>query len=241
MRTGGRKWDEIRPLTLERNYLLHPRGSVLIGMGATRVICTASLEEGVPPFLKNTGKGWLTSEYSMLPMATPTRKLRDSVRGRIDGRTHEIQRLIGRSLRAVTDLDAFGERTLYIDCDVIQADGGTRTAAITGSFIALVDAFRGYREDGLLDSMPVRDYVAALSIGVVGGEILLDLDYGEDSRADVDMNFIMTGGGKFIEIQGTAEQEPFDRYLFDRMWDAAAGGIARLIDRQREILGPLHP
>jgi ribonuclease PH len=210
-------------------------------MGATRVICTASLEEGVPPFLKNTGKGWLTSEYSMLPMATPTRKLRDSVRGRIDGRTHEIQRLIGRSLRAVTDLDAFGERTLYIDCDVIQADGGTRTAAITGSFIALVDAFRGYREDGLLDRIPVRDYVAALSIGVVGGEILLDLDYGEDSRADVDMNFIMTGGGKFIEIQGTAEQEPFDRDLFDRMWDAAARGIARLIDRQKEILGPLHP
>jgi len=241
MRAGGRKWDEIRRFLIHRDFLLHPKGSVLVEMGDTRVICTASFEEGTPPFLRNTGKGWLTAEYAMLPMATPTRKIRESTRGRIDGRTHEIQRLIGRSLRAVTDLDAFGERTLYIDCDVIQADGGTRTAAITGSFIALVEALRRYREEGLLDRLPIRDYVAALSIGVVAGGILLDLDYAEDSRADVDMNFIMTGSGKFIEIQGTAEKEPFDRNLFNGMWDAAAEGIARLIDRQREFLDPLHP
>ena len=240
MRAGGRKWDEIRRLSVQRDFLLHPKGSVLIEMGNTRLICTASLEEGAPPFLRNTGRGWLTAEYAMLPMATPTRKLRESTRGRIDGRTHEIQRLIGRSLRAVTDLGAFGERTLYIDCDVIQADGGTRTAAVTGAFIALVDALRQYGREGLLDRLPVRDYVAALSVGVVGGKTLLDLDYAEDSRADVDMNFVMTGSGKFIEIQGTAEKEPFGRDLFDGMWQAAAEGIGRLIDRQKELLGPLN-
>jgi len=239
MRSSGRRWDEIRQVVITRDFLMHPMGSVLIQMGNTRVICTATLEEGVPGFLRDTGRGWLTAEYSMLPMATDTRNTRDSVRGRVGGRTHEIQRLIGRSLRAVTDLTAFGERTMYIDCDVIQADGGTRSAAITGSFVAAVDAFRVLKGKGVIEKVPMNDYVAAVSAGVVDGNVLLDLEYEEDSRAEVDMNFVMTGSGLFVEVQGTAEQEPFDRTLLNSITDVAAQGVAKLVEKQIEIIGGL--
>jgi len=239
MRNKGRKPDEIRELKITRAFLTHPPGSVLIEMGNTRVICTATVEESVPQFLKNSGRGWLTAEYSMLPASTHTRSARESSRGRVGGRTHEIQRLIGRSLRAVTLLDAFGERTVYIDCDVIQADGGTRTASITGGFVALVDLFRKMREQGIVERLPVEDYVAAVSIGVVDKNIYLDLDYEEDSRAQVDMNFVMTGRGRFIEVQGTAEEEPFDRELLNRMTDIAVKGITEITRRQVEVLGRL--
>ncbi len=239
MRSNGRRPDEIRELKITRGFLKHPPGSVLIEMGNTRVICTATLEDTVPQFLKNSGQGWLTAEYSMLPASTHSRSSRESTRGRIGGRTHEIQRLIGRSLRAVTALDAFGERTIYIDCDVIQADGGTRSASITGGFVALVDLFRKMQKQGIVDRIPVEDYVAALSIGVVDCEIYLDLDYEEDSRAEVDMNFVMTGRGHFIEVQGTAEENPFDRELLNRMTDVAARGIAEITRRQVEVLGKL--
>jgi len=239
MRNKGRSPDEIRELKITRGFLTHPPGSVLIEMGNTRVICTATVEESVPQFLKNSGKGWLTAEYSMLPASTHSRTAREATRGRVGGRTHEIQRLIGRSLRAVTLLDAFGERTIYIDCDVIQADGGTRTASITGGFVALVDLFRKMRAQGIVERVPVDDYVAAVSIGVVDSDIYLDLDYEEDSRAQVDMNFVMTGRGRFIEVQGTAEEEPFDRDLLNRMTDIAVKGIAEITRRQVEVLGRL--
>lgn len=239
MRANGRRPDELRELTVTRNFLQHACGSVLIEMGKTKVICTASLEERVPPFLKYSGQGWLTAEYSMLPLSTPVRNLRESARGRIGGRTHEIQRLIGRSLRAVTDLTLLGEKTIYIDCDVIQADGGTRTASITGAFIALVDALRGWRDSGLIERFSISDYVSAISVGVVEGEVLLDLDYEEDSRADVDANFVMTRTGNIIEIQGTAEKVPFDRALFDQMIELASSGIDELARRQFELLGDL--
>jgi len=240
MRANGRKRDEMREVKITRNFLQHPNGSVLIEIGNTRVICTASLEDSVPPFLRNSGRGWLTAEYSMLPMSTPTRNVRESVRGRIGGRTHEIQRLIGRSLRAVTDLNSFGERTMYIDCDVIQADGGTRTASITGAFIAMMDAFRKLKEKGIIEKVPVKDFVSAISVGVVNGEILLDLAYKEDSTADVDMNFVMTRGGQFIEVQGTAEQAPFSRDLLDKMVDVATRGILELTEKQIEIFGEIN-
>ncbi len=240
MRANGRKRDEMREVKITRNFLQHPNGSVLIEIGNTRVICTASLEDSVPPFLRNSGRGWLTAEYSMLPMSTPTRNVRESVRGRIGGRTHEIQRLIGRSLRAVTDLNSFGERTMYIDCDVIQADGGTRTASITGAFIAMMDAFRKLKEKGIIEKVPVKDFVSAISVGVVNGEILLDLAYKEDSTADVDMNFVMTRGGQFIEVQGTAEQTPFSRDLLDKMVDVATIGILELTEKQLEIFGEIN-
>ncbi len=214
-------------------YLAHAEGSVLIEMGATKVLCTAS-GGGVPPFLRNTGNGWLTAEYAMLPMAGTTRTPRESSRGKVGGRTHEIQRLIGRSLRAVTDLDAFGERTIYIDCDVIQADGGTRTASITGSFVALVELFRKMKERGLVDRIPVEDSVAAVSVGVRGGEILLDLDYSEDSGADVDMNVVMTGSGRFIEVQGTAEESPFGGSISG---PHAGGGLRRHPGARRRAAG----
>jgi len=239
MKRTGRQWNEIRPVTITRGYLDHAPGSTLIEMGKTRVLCTATLEERVPPFLKDSGRGWLTAEYAMLPMSTPDRNVRESARGRIGGRTHEIQRLIGRSLRAITDLEVFGERTVYIDCDVIQADGGTRTASITGSFIALVDAFRALKEGGVVDTFPIRDYVAAVSVGQVGSDILLDLDYSEDSTAEVDMNFVMTGSGDMIEIQGTAEGAPFSRQLMDEMLDLATKGIEDLIRTEQDILGEL--
>ena len=239
MRSGGRRSNEIRQLKITRDFLKYPEGSVLIEMGNTKVICTATVEESVPAFLKNSGKGWLTAEYSMLPTSTHSRTPREATRGRVGGRTHEIQRLIGRSLRSVTSLDVFGERTIYIDCDVIQADGGTRSASITGGFVALVDLFRKMRQQGVVERVPIEDYVAAISIGVVDNDIYLDLDYEEDSRAHVDMNFVMTGKGSFIEIQGTAEEVPFERDLLDKMTDIASQGIAEITKKQVEVLGKL--
>ncbi len=239
MRHSGRAWNQLRDIRLTKDYLKHPKGSVLVEMGNTRVICTASVEETVPPFLRNTGRGWLTAEYSMLPASTHTRSARESSRGKVGGRTHEIQRLIGRSLRAVTHLEALGERTIYIDCDVIQADGGTRTASITGGFIALVEALRRMRDEGLITGLPVTDFVSAISVGLVDGRELLDLDYQEDSRAEVDMNFVMTGGGLFIEVQGTAEGKPFGKDLLERMTGLAQFGIAEITRRQKEIIGEL--
>jgi len=239
MRTNGREWNEIREVKITRDYLKYPEGAVLIEMGNTKVICTASIEDKVPAFLKNTGKGWLTAEYSMIPMSTQIRIPRESTRGRVGGRTHEIQRLIGRSLRAVTDLNTFGEKTIYIDCDVIQADGGTRTASITGGFVALVDLFRKLKQKGIVNNIPVGDYVSAVSVGVVDSQLNLDLEYEEDSRAEVDMNFIMTGNGLFIEVQGTAEEVPFSRELFEKMTDLAIHGIMEITKKQVEILGKL--
>jgi ribonuclease PH len=240
VRIDGRRKDEIREVRITRDYLNYPEGSVLIEMGNTKVICTAMMQDKAPAFLRNTGRGWLTSEYAMLPASTKDRIERESVRGRTGGRTHEIQRLIGRSLRAVTDLTIFGERTIYVDCDVIQADGGTRTASITGGFVALVDLFKKMKARGVVDRIPIQDYVSAVSVGIVDDEPLLDLNYSEDSRAGVDMNVVMTGGGSFIEIQGTAEKAPFSR---ERMLDLSAlaeRGIAKLIAKQRELLGELR-
>lgn len=227
----------MRDFRITMNYLRFAEGSVLVEMGHTKVLCAATVEDKIPPFLKNSGRGWLTAEYSMLPASTQNRSPRESTSGRIGGRTHEIQRLIGRSLRAVTDLRSFGERTITIDCDVIQADGGTRTAAITGGFVALVTLFRNLKERGMINSIPVKDSVSAVSVGMVDGQLLLDLDYREDSRADVDMNFVMTGSGLFIEVQGTAEALPFDRDRLNAMADLAAAGIRDLSRKQREILG----
>jgi len=239
MRANGRRPNEIRALKITRDFLKHPPGSVLIEMGNTKVICTATVEDSVPAFLKNSGKGWLTAEYSMLPTSTHSRTPRESTRGRIGGRTHEIQRLIGRSLRSVTSLDVYGEKTIYVDCDVIQADGGTRSASITGGFVALVDLFRKMREQGIVERIPVEDYVAAVSVGVVDNDIYLDLDYEEDYKAHVDMNFVMTGKGLFIEIQGTAEEAPFERDLLNKMTDIATRGIAEITRKQMEVLGKL--
>ena len=238
-RDDARRPDQLRPTTLTPNYLIHAEGSVLIEAGRTKVICSASVEDRVPPFRRNTGKGWITAEYSMLPRATTTRSTRESTAGKVGGRTHEIQRLIGRSLRAVSTLEALGERTIWIDCDVIQADGGTRTAAITGGFVALVFAVRRLRESGKIASMPVRDHVAAISVGIVAGAPMLDLAYSEDSTAEVDMNIIKTGDGRYIEVQGTAEGAPFGRDALDRLLELADAGIADLIALQRTILGDL--
>jgi ribonuclease PH len=239
-RNGGRRWNDIRDIRMTRDFLKYPEGSVLIEMGQTKVICTATMEDKAPAFLRNTGRGWLTSEYSMLPGSTQNRTDRESARGRIGGRTHEIQRLIGRSLRAVTNLNTFGERTIYIDCDVIQADGGTRTASITGGFVALVDLFRKLQKKGVVDRIPVCDYVSAVSVGIVDDQLLLDLDYEEDSRAEVDMNVIMTGHGLFIEIQGTAEKAPFSSERLHGMSALAEAGIEELIKKQVELLGDLN-
>jgi ribonuclease PH len=236
-RVDGRRWDQMRDFRITMNYLRFAEGSVLVEMGHTKVLCAATIEEKVPPFLKNSGRGWLTAEYSMLPASTQKRSPRESTSGKVGGRTHEIQRLIGRSLRTVTDLQRFGERTITIDCDVIQADGGTRTAAITGGFVALVNLFRSLKERGVVNSIPVKDSVSAVSVGMVDGQLLLDLDYHEDSRAEVDMNFVMTGSGLFIEVQGTAETLPFDRNRLNAMTDLAAAGIEVLGRKQREILG----
>jgi len=221
MRSDGRKPTQLRPLKITPRYIKSADGSVLIEMGDTKVICTAKLEERVPPFLRNSGKGWITAEYGMLPGSSQQRIGRESSRGKIGGRTHEIQRLIGRSLRAITDLRSLGERTVWIDCDVIQADGGTRTASITGAYVALIEAARNWREGGVMNVEPIRDSVAAVSIGIVEGKILLDLCYEEDSKADVDMNFVMTGSGKFIEVQGTAESSPFTKKQMERMAEIA--------------------
>lgn len=238
-RSDNRAPDQMRPLNIIPEFISTAEGSVLIELGNTRVICTASIEETVPSFLRNSGKGWITSEYAMLPRSTLTRTPRESSKGRIGGRTHEIQRLIGRSLRAVTDLSRLGERTIWIDCDVIQADGGTRTASITGAFVALGLALQKLVEAGTLTSAPLRDFVAATSIGIVDGEIMLDLSYEEDSRAEVDMNLVMTGGKKIVEIQGTAEQHPFDDAQLRRMMDLARRGIESLIARQQAVLSNL--
>jgi ribonuclease PH len=221
------------------SYIKTADGSVLIEMGGTRVICTAKLEERVPPFLRNSGKGWITAEYGMLPGSSQQRIGRESSRGKVGGRTHEIQRLIGRSLRAIADLKILGERTIWIDCDVIQADGGTRTASITGAYVAVAEAVRGWLSKGIITNDPVKDAVAAVSIGIVDGKILLDLCYEEDSKADVDMNFVMTGSGKFIEVQGTAESEPFTRKQMERMAEIAQDGIKELMKTQKKIIGSL--
>ena len=239
-RNSGRKFNELRPIKITNNYLMSDAGSVLVEFGNTKVICAASLDNKTAPFLRNTGKGWLTAEYSMLPMSTQTRTARESVRGRLGGRTHEIQRLIGRSLRTVTDLTAFGEKTIYLDCDVIQADGGTRTASITGAFIALVDLLKKMRQDGIVKEIPVSDFVSAISVGIIDNQVLLDLEYEEDSRADVDMNFVMTGSGLFIEVQGTAERVPFNKEQMAQMTDMASSGIRQIIERQKEIVGDLR-
>jgi len=229
----------MRPVKITPNYLKYAEGSVLIEAGDTRVICAASVEDKVPPFLKGTGSGWVTAEYGLLPRSTETRNVREASRGKVSGRTSEIQRLVGRSLRAVVDIEALGERTIWIDCDVIQADGGTRTASITGSFVAMYLAVRKLKEQGLIERMPVKDYVAAISVGIVDGEVVLDLDYAEDSRAEVDMNVVMNIKGEFIEIQGTAERNPFTRSQMDRLLDLAAGGIKELIAIQMGIIGEI--
>ncbi len=238
-RIDGRAFEQLRPVQITRNYIKYAEGSVLIEAGDTRVICTASIEDKVPPFLKGTGQGWVTAEYGMLPRSTHARSLRDSTRGRITGRTHEIQRLIGRSLRAVVDLEALGERTIWLDCDVIQADGGTRTAAITGGYVALVDALHYLVQKGQLEVMPLTDFVAAVSVGIVDGNLLLDLCYEEDRNAQVDMNIVMTGRGKLIELQGTAEQEPFSHESMSDLVDMAGQGILQLIEKQKQVLGDL--
>jgi len=239
MRSDKRASNELRQTTITPDFLEHAEGSVLIEAGRTRVICTASVEDRVPPFLRNTGKGWVTAEYGMLPRATSTRTQREASTGKVGGRTQEIQRLIGRSLRSVTNLPALGERTIWIDCDVIQADGGTRTASITGAFVALALALEKMREREMIKTIPLADYVAAISVGIVDGEPLLDLAYEDDSRADVDMNVVKTGGGRFIEIQGTAEAMPFGRDALDRLLDLADRGIGELVAKQKAIVGRL--
>lgn len=239
MRAGSRKPSDLRPVKITRNFIKHAEGSVLIEMGETKVICTASIEEKVPPFLKGSGKGWITSEYAMIPRSSQDRIPRESTKGKLGGRTHEIQRLIGRSLRAVVNLDALGERTLWIDCDVIQADGGTRTASITGSFIALADAFTLIQKKGLIKKIPLKDYLAAISVGRINGEVYLDLDYSEDSTAQTDMNVVMTGKEEFVEIQGTAEKGSFSREDLDQFLIYAKKGILELIDLQKQLIGHL--
>ena len=238
-RSDNRAPNQMRPVSIIPNYINTAEGSVLIELGNTRVICTASVEETVPAFLRNTGKGWISSEYAMLPRSTLTRTPREVTKGRPSGRTHEIQRLIGRSLRAVCDLERLGERTIWIDCDVIQADGGTRTASITGAFVALGLALEKLVEAGTLTAVPFRDYVAAVSVGIVDGEILLDLSYEEDSRADVDMNFVMTAGYKLVEVQATAERQVFDEQQLGKMIALARAGVQQLIAKQQAILGVL--
>ena len=237
MRPSGRKPDELRAVRIQRGFTRHAEGSVLVEFGETRVLCTASVEEKVPPFLRDSGRGWVTAEYGMLPRATNTRTDREAARGKQSGRTQEIQRLIGRSLRAVIDLASLGQRTVTIDCDVLQADGGTRTAAITGSFVALYDALTHLKAKGLLLAMPVRDFVAAVSVGVHQGTPVLDLDYAEDSACESDVNVVMTGAGGFVEVQGTAEGAPFSRAELDRLLALAQGGIARLVQHQKSALG----
>jgi ribonuclease PH len=237
MRMDNRAPNELRATRIHPQFLIHPEGSVLMESGRTRVICTASVEDRVPPFLRNSGKGWVTAEYGMLPRATSTRTQREASTGKVGGRTQEIQRLIGRSLRSVMKLELLGERTVWLDCDVIQADGGTRTASITGAFVALVLALHHLREKDLLQTMPVVEYVAATSVGIVDGARLLDLAYEEDSKAEVDMNIVMTGAGKFIEVQGTAEAAPFGRDALLEMLDLGQAGIQKLIALQKEAVG----
>jgi ribonuclease PH len=235
IRSDGRTPEGLRKVRITRNYLKHAEGSVLIELGDTRVVCAVSVEEKVPPFLKNTGKGWITAEYAMIPRATETRNTREFI-VRTQGRNFEIQRLIGRSLRSISALDGFGERTMWVDCDVIQADGGTRTAAITGAYVALVDAFNTMRERGMIEEIPLRDSVAAVSVGRIGGDFLLDMNYEEDVSAEVDMNFVITGGGNFVEVQGTAEESSFTREEMDEMTLVAVRGVRELVRIQRRTL-----
>jgi ribonuclease PH len=235
-RSYDRTPDQLRPVIFERGFTRYAEGSVLVSFGETRVLCNASVEENVPPFMRGEGRGWVTAEYSMLPRATQTRSPREAARGKIGGRTHEIQRLIGRSLRAVVDLEGLGERTIKIDCDVLQADGGTRTASITGAYVALSDALSGLLEKGLIERMPIIESVAAVSVGVVGGVALLDLDYQEDFQAQVDMNFVITSSGRFVEVQGTAEEEPFTVEELDALRDLARKGCADLTRLQQQAL-----
>lgn len=232
-RTDGRRADELRPVRIVPNYLEFPEGSALIELGKTRVLCTASVADGVPPFLRGKGRGWVTAEYSMLPRSTPTRSPREAAKGRIGGRTHEIQRLIGRSLRAVMNLEALGERTLMIDCDALQADGGTRTASITGAFVAVSLAVEDMLERGVIKKSPIIAAVAATSVGIVQGETLLDLNYEEDSQAEVDFNVVMTARGEFVELQGTAEGQPFSRETVDQVLALAERGISQLLEVQK--------
>jgi len=236
-RPSGRAAHELRAVRIHRHFTRHAEGSVLVEFGDTRVLCTASVEERVPPFLRGQGRGWVTAEYGMLPRSTHTRTDREAAKGKQSGRTQEIQRLIGRSLRSVVDMAVLGERTVQLDCDVIQADGGTRTASITGAFVALHDAFTGLLDRGLIERIPVTDYIAAVSVGVFEGTPVLDLDYAEDSECETDMNVVMTGRGHFVEVQGTAEGTPFSRKDLGAMLDLAEAGIGQLIALQRSSLG----
>ena len=235
-RAAGRAADQLRPVRLQRRYTRHAEGSVLVAFGDTQVLCTASVEERVPPHKRGSGEGWVTAEYGMLPRSTHTRSDREAARGKQSGRTQEIQRLIGRSMRSVFDLAALGERTIHLDCDVLQADGGTRTAAITGAFVAAHDAVSWLLDRGLVQASPIRDHVAAVSVGIVGGVAMLDLAYEEDSGCDTDMNVVMTGSGGFVEVQGTAEGLPFTRAQMDELLALAAAGIGRLVAEQRQAL-----
>lgn len=239
-RIDGREFDKIRGVKITNNYLMHPEGSVLIEMGNTKVICTASIEDKVPPFLKGSGEGWITAEYGMLPRSTGKRKTRESSRGKVDGRTQEIQRLIGRSLRNAVDLKALGERTIWIDCDVIQADGGTRTASITGAFVALVIAIKKLCENNKIPMIPIKSYISAISVGIVEGQVLLDLCFHEDSNAEVDMNVVMTDKEEFIEIQGTGEEATFKLTELNDMIELARKGCNMLFEKQKEILGDIY-
>ncbi len=234
-RIDGRDNYQIREIKITRNFTKYAAGSVLIEAGDTKVICTATIEEKVPPFIRNEGKGWVTAEYSMLPSSTQNRKIRESSRGKIEGRTQEIQRLIGRALRSVVDLEQLGERTIWIDCDVIQADGGTRTASISGAFIALMDALYKLKNEGKLENIPIRNYLAAISVGVVEGETLLDLNYYEDFNAKLDMNVVMTDDGEYIEIQGTGEEAPFNKKELSSLLELAERGINEIIDKQKTL------
>ncbi|MFA5146789.1 MAG: ribonuclease PH [Candidatus Omnitrophota bacterium] len=235
-RSNGRKSNELRDVKITRDYIEYAEGSCLIEVGSTRVICTASIENTVPPFLKNTGTGWVTAEYGMLPRSCKTRVQREAAKGRLGGRTQEIQRLIGRAMRAVVDMTKLGERTIMLDCDVMQADGGTRCASITGSFISLALALEKMKKDRIVEKVPIADYVAAISVGMIKGEPVLDLDYSEDSRAEVDMNVVMTGAGKFIEVQGTAEREPFSKSEMDHLLGLAKKGTEELIAHQKKVI-----
>lgn len=238
-RNDGRAADELRPVKITRNYIKHAEGSVLIEVGDTKVICTATIDEKVPPFMKGEGRGWITAEYSMLPRSAGTRIPRESTRGKVTGRTHEIQRLVGRSLRSIVSLEELGERTIMIDCDVIQADGGTRTASITGAFVAMVDALGKLAQNNSLEKFPVHECLAAVSVGKVNGEVLLDLAYSEDSNAEVDMNVVMTETGKFVEVQGTAEGSPFIKEELDQLINYGQKGVNELIAVQKQVLGEM--
>lgn len=236
MRIGGRKDEEMRPVIITRGYLRYAEGSALIEIGDTKVLCAASVEERVPQFLKDSGQGWITAEYGLLPRSTTSRTPREGIAGRVSGRTSEIQRLVGRSLRGVADLKKLGERTIVIDCDVIQADGGTRAAAVTGGFVALAESLDLLKEEGRIKEDPLLDYVAAISVGTVEGRILLDLSYAEDSIAEVDMNVVMTGTERFVEVQGTAEESPFSKEQLDAMLAVAARGVRELVQLQHQVV-----